>query len=137
MKLGRTILIAAVVAAGLAALPARLQAAGSAIPAQQATLYFGLKSADGVGVSEQQWQRFLADVVTPRFPDGLTVVNAYGQGSAAATGPVVAETTKVLIIVHPETPEAAAALAAIKAEYSRRFGRTGVFHTEAAVSIVP
>lgn len=103
--------------------------------AVQSTLYFGLKSAAGGGVSEQEWTRFLAEVITPRFPDGLTVLQAYGQagGTRAKTDDVLAETTKVLIVVHPNTAEAAKALAEIKAEYKARFDNTGVFHTDAPV----
>ena len=106
--------------------------------AVQSTLYFGMKSEDGAGVSEQEWTRFLADVITPRFPNGLTVLQAYGQSALGAAKPsdVLAETTRVLIVVHPNTPEAAKALAEIKAEYKARFNNLGIFHTDAAVRVV-
>ena len=42
-------------------------------------LYFGLAKGDGSLVSEAEWDAFLADTVTPRFPDGLTVYDARGQ----------------------------------------------------------
>src|SRR5580658_7515322 len=44
-------------------------------------LYFGLGPADqpDKGVSEAQWRAFLDKEVTPRFPDGLSVVDVYGQ----------------------------------------------------------
>ena len=42
------------------------------------TLYFGLSRPAGT-ISERQWQAFLRDEVTPRFPDGLTVWEASGQ----------------------------------------------------------
>lgn len=103
----------------------------------QSTLYFGLKSSDGAGVSEQQWAKFLADVVTPRFPDGLTVLSAYGQGASPGPDAVLAELTKVLIIVHPAGEAEAAKIAEIKAKYSKDFDQPGVFHTEANVRIVP
>lgn len=106
--------------------------------AVQSTLYFGMKSADGSGVSEQEWTRFLAEVITPRFPDGLTVVQVYGQGGDQQAKPddVLAETTKMLIVVHPNTAEAAKALGKIKTEYKARFNNLGVFHTDAAVRMV-
>jgi hypothetical protein len=77
-------------------------------------------------------------VITPRFPDGLTVLQAYGQsgGNVATPGDVLAETTKMLIVVHPNTAEAAKALAEIKAEYKTRFHNLGVFHTDAPVRMV-
>lgn len=106
--------------------------------AVQSTLYFGLALSDRGAVSERDWTRFLAEVVTPRFPDGLTVVDAYGQwrDPALADAPIVRETTKIIIVVHSETPEAAVALADIKAEYMDRFGQKSVFHTEAPLRIV-
>ena len=42
------------------------------------TLYFGLSRPKG-SVSELEWQVFLRDEVTRRFPDGLTVWQAEGQ----------------------------------------------------------
>src|SRR5437016_3726037 len=42
-------------------------------------LYFGRSIPGGGEVSAAEWQRFLADVVTPRFPNGFTIVDAAGQ----------------------------------------------------------
>ena len=42
------------------------------------TLSFGLARPKG-SVSELEWQMFLRDEVTARFPDGLTVWEANGQ----------------------------------------------------------
>lgn len=91
-------------------------------------LLFGLASADGSGVSEQEWARFLAEEVTTRFPDGLTVIAAYGQvkGEAHGTAQVVQENMRLVLIYHPDTPEAAARLAEIRRLYSQRFHQWGV-----------
>src|SRR5262245_45916260 len=61
-------------------------------------LFFGMSSMDGPGVSAQEWQGFLDDVVTPRFPSGLTVLEAAGQFQPS-TGGIVAERSKVLLLV--------------------------------------
>ena len=42
-------------------------------------LFFGLSTPGGGTISEAQWQAFLRDEVTPRFPQGLSVVDAAGQ----------------------------------------------------------
>lgn len=105
--------------------------------AVQTTLYFGLRTADGAGVSEQAWSRFLAEIVTPHFPDGLTVLDAYGQSDRHdADGAVVGQLTRVLIVVHPASDTATAAVAAIKDAWRERFPDAGLFHTEADVRIV-
>ncbi len=63
--------------------PEKMQSEVSAakLPGQsflRTELYFGLsmQQADGrdAEISEQQWQAFLDTCVTPRFPDGLTVM---------------------------------------------------------------
>ena len=42
-------------------------------------LYFGLTKPGGEIVSESEWQEFVKAVITPRFRDGLTVLNGSGQ----------------------------------------------------------
>lgn len=100
-------------------------------------LLFGLASADGSGVSEQEWESFLATEVTPRFPDGLTVIAAYGQvkGEAHGSAQVVREGMRLVLIYHPDTPEAAAKLAEIRKLYSERFHQWGVLQVTNAVRV--
>ena len=50
----------------------------SSAPQVRTTLYFGLARPKGA-VTELEWQLFLRDEVTKRFPDGLTVWEAEGQ----------------------------------------------------------
>ena len=42
-------------------------------------LYFGMGRSDGSEISQDQWEAFVRDEITPRFPGGLTVVSARGQ----------------------------------------------------------
>lgn len=132
------LLAAALLAWVLAAAPAAAQSPHwPDYKTLQTQMFFGLFSADGNGVSEQEWATFVREVVTPRFPDGLTVLNAYGQGTStpAATG-VESETTKMLIVVHENTNDAQSKFAEIKAEYRTRFGQKGVFHVDFPARIV-
>ena len=48
-------------------------------PVTEFRLFFGLTDKDGKIVTEDQWQQFLADTITPRFPAGLTVFDGRGQ----------------------------------------------------------
>jgi hypothetical protein len=61
-------------------------------------LYFGTSSPDGL-VTAEQWAAFLADTVTPRFPEGLSVWTAAGQWQSAA-GQIEREDSYVLNVVH-------------------------------------
>lgn len=74
------------------------------------TPYFGLARPKG-SVSELEWQVFLRDDVTSRFPDGLTVWKAQGQWKQA-DGVTAHERSKVLLLVRPDTPTARVCAAA-------------------------
>jgi hypothetical protein len=50
------------------------------------TLYFGRSRPDGGTVSDEEWKIFLADIVTPRFPEGLTVVHGTRAAVSAGSG---------------------------------------------------
>jgi len=114
------------------ALPARLDAQ---IPPTAETLkteiYLGLRSADGQAVADQAWEAFVAQVVAPRFPEGLTILDARGQSSASAS----LDRVKVLVLVHPNSPDAQTRLGEIKTEFKKRFGSTRVFHTDQPVRV--
>lgn len=43
-------------------------------------LYFGRNIPTGGIVSESDWQKFVDEAVTPRFPGGMTVLDADGHG---------------------------------------------------------
>ena len=42
-------------------------------------LFFGRGKGGAEAMSDDAWARFLAREVTPRFPDGLTVLDGFGQ----------------------------------------------------------
>lgn len=60
-------------------------------------LVFGLSRPSGEPVGEDAWSAFLAREVTPRFPDGFTVLSAGGQWRNAA-GVIVKEPSRVILI---------------------------------------
>src|SRR5690242_8475365 len=80
--------------------PVREPECGAASGTQlRTTLYFGLGRPKGT-VSELEWQLFVRDEVTPRFPAGLTVWDAEGQWQSQ--GAIGHERTKVLLLVHAD-----------------------------------
>lgn len=104
----------------------------------QTTLYFGLSLPKGGEISEKQWQGFLADTVSPRFPDGLTVVSAVGQwrDPKSKSAKPSSEKTRIVILVRADTPAADRAVAEIKAIYLKRFHQISVLQTDQPVRIV-
>ena len=69
-----------------------------ASPATIAEAYFGRNVKTRAPVTDAEWARFMADTVTPAFPDGLTVLDGAGQWRNAA-GQISREDSKVLLLV--------------------------------------
>src|SRR3982751_5533121 len=42
-------------------------------------LYCGLSRPEGGRIADAEWSQFLDEVVTPRFPEGFSVLDGYGQ----------------------------------------------------------
>ncbi len=99
----------------------------------QVDLYFGRNIPSGGEVSDTQWRQFLDEVVTPRFPDGLSVLDVYGQWKSTRTGTIARERSKRLSIIVPDAGAAAAQFEAIKAAYKQRFRQESVLQAEAGV----
>jgi hypothetical protein len=90
-----------------------------------AELLFGRKIGERLGVSEAAFRRFIGEEVTPRFPDGLTVLDASGQ-YRDSSGRLIREPSKLLLIVLKDEPEGRARLAAIAQAYKSRFHQQSV-----------
>jgi hypothetical protein len=88
------------------------------------TLYFGLARPSGI-VSEAEWQTFLREDVTPRFPDGLTVLEGDGQWRRA-DGSIGREHSKVLVILHDDKPSTQHALQTLVMRYKQVFAQQSV-----------
>jgi len=88
-------------------------------------LYFGRNLPAGGTISDAEWQGFLNEVVTPRFPDGLTVLDATGQWRGKS-GRVEQERSEVVMLLHPDDASSSSAVTEIAAEYKRRFGQEAV-----------
>lgn len=91
-------------------------------------LYFGLGPADepNKGVSEGEWRSFLDREVTPRFPDGLSVLDMYGQWQGKNERTPERLRTKCLIIDYPDTAENRAKVEAIRAAWKQKTGDQSV-----------
>jgi hypothetical protein len=128
---------------GIAALVIHLVGCGTlstptCAPGQDAatseSLYFGTTKKSGEEVSAGEWQAFLDEVVTPRFPQGLTVFAARGQWKEQS-GRILAEATYVLNVVHPGAETQRRAIGEIAAEYKRRFDQESVLRVSSTVCV--
>lgn len=90
-------------------------------------LYFSLGDAgEPAEIAQARWRGFLDAQVTPRFPDGLTVFDADGQWRDAGAGAVERLRTRVLVILHEDTPARRADIDAIRAAWKRLTGDQSV-----------
>lgn len=97
---------------------------GSPVPV--AEMMFGRNIGGRLGVSEAQWRAFVDTEVTPRFPDGLSVLDAAGQWKDTDTGKVVREPSKLLLIVLTDPAAGVPKLSAIAEAYKTAFKQQAV-----------
>src|SRR5262249_39266542 len=134
MTVVRAAAVAALVAlTGCSTLASRRGCPSGEQPATMDSLYFGAAFPQGE-VTQQAWEHFVAEVVTPRFPKGLTSWPASGQWRGAA-GTVQKESSYVLNIVRPEPADDDAALRDVIAIYKQRFHQEAVLHVRSAACI--
>jgi hypothetical protein len=93
-------------------------------PMRIVDLYFG--GGGTAGVTQRRWSRFLAQEVTPRFPDGLTVVDGAGQWREAAGKRIVRERTRIVTIAIAAGEVVADRIDTVVAAYKRRFRQKSV-----------
>ena len=92
-----------------------------------AELFFGRDRAGHKLVSDQEWGEFLSTVITPNFPDGLTVFDGYGQWRNPATGVIGrSPSVKIVLIAVKRTPDLASRLDAVREAYKARFHQQSV-----------
>jgi Protein of unknown function (DUF3574) len=100
----------------------------------QVRLFFGLATPHGL-VSESDWTHFLSEVITPRFPRGLTVVHADGQWQAPGEREITREPSRVVEIVDRGGPAMEHGLRDIVAAYRERFQQNSVMLTRGRVEV--
>lgn len=105
-------------------------------PWMQSDLYFGTTNKDtGQPYTEQEWSEFLDNEVTPRFPDGLTVLTGIGQWRE--TDVITQERSNVLIIVYPLefAEESSVLLEEIRDAYEEQFNQSSVLRVDSGTPV--
>jgi hypothetical protein len=94
-------------------------------------LYFGAESPQG-RITTSDWQDFLKNVVTPKFPSGLTVIEAQGQW-LGNNGVIVKEPSMIVEIIHHNSYAERKAIDEIVRVYKERFQQEAVLDTISGV----
>jgi len=100
-------------------------------------LFFGIGSAEvpDAGVGEMKWRAFLDKEVTPRFPNGFTVIDAYGQWLGRSREGPSRLRSKVLVIVREDTPANREAIDAIRLAWKSETRAQSVLLADQAVEV--
>jgi hypothetical protein len=131
--------------AGLAAVPAALGQTDSAAtqgcalvapevgaePWVRTELFFGLAKPDGTAITDAEWHAFLDTEITPRFPDGLTILDGAGQWQGE-DDEIVQEASKIVILLYPREAiaESNGEIEDIRAAYERTFQQESVLRAD-------
>ena len=104
---------------------------GDAEPFVRTELFFGSNKPDGTVVTEQQFQKFLDQEITPRFPDGLTLLTGLGQ-FRGSSGVIQRERSMLLILLYPRGDARAASkkIEEIRAKYEQMFQQESVLRAD-------
>ena len=104
---------------------------GSAKAMARLELLFGSARRQGAAISDEEWTAFLDTEVTPRFPDGLTVLSGPGQWRGK-DGHVERERSFVLVVWYRPSRSADAQIEAIRSVFKQRFAQESVMRVDGA-----
>jgi Protein of unknown function (DUF3574) len=116
-------------AAGCAGGATTLDAPASTQAVVRSELVFGRLKPDGSVVTDTEWRAFVEGEVTPRFPDGFTVQDVLGQ-YRGRDGRIIAEPSKILLIIHGAEARPRAAIQEIRDAYRHLFQQESVLLIE-------
>ena len=85
-------------------------------------------------VTDEAWRAFLAEEITPRFPDGLSVLDAAGQWRDAS-GTIVRERSKLVLILAEPGASGMQRTGEIAQAYSQTFGQESVLRVVATACV--
>ena len=106
---------------------------GDAFDFARTELFFGTSKPDGTAVTDAEFMKFLDEVITPRFPDGLTLLSGHGQFRNSA-GVIVEEKSFLLILLYPVEDFRASSrrIERIRTLYKERFQQESVLRADDA-----
>jgi hypothetical protein len=90
-----------------------------------AQLFFGGNVGARPGVTDAAFGKFVDEELTPRFPDGLTILDGGGQWRGPENK-LIRESAKVVLIVLPAAGDSSDRIEAVRNAYKTRFQQDSV-----------
>lgn len=97
-------------------------------------LYFGRSIPGGGEVSDSNWDEFLSEIVTPRFPNGLSVWQAQGQWRGKDSI-IQREKSFILDLLHPDDVASELSVQEIMTYYKVQFKQEAVLRVRDSVRV--
>ena len=97
-------------------------------------LFFGQNIGGKPGVSDADFRKFVDDELTPRFPNGLTILNGGGQWRGSENQ-LIREAAKVVVIVLPARGDGPTRVEAARVAYKQRFQQEAVMLVSQAACV--
>jgi hypothetical protein len=93
-------------------------------------LYFGRGKPDGSMVTDDEFRAFLDEIITPRFPNGLTVLSGVGQ-FRGSSGMIKREGAMFVILLYPAgEKDSSAHIEEIRDSYRKTFAQESVLRVD-------
>ncbi|NJR48715.1 MAG: DUF3574 domain-containing protein [Leptolyngbyaceae cyanobacterium CSU_1_3] len=92
-------------------------------------LFFGLSKPNNGQVTNEEFQKFVDRVVTPLFPDGLTLITARGQ-FRNSSGEVIVERSRLLILLYPFSADSSDRVEQVRQAYKTAFQQESVLRVD-------
>jgi Protein of unknown function (DUF3574) len=92
-------------------------------------LYFGSLKPNQLEVTEAEFTRFLSQEISPRFPDGLTLLKGFGE-FRGSNGKTIQETSRLVIVFYPFATESSQKIEDIRRTYKTQFKQESVLRVD-------
>lgn len=98
-------------------------------------LYFGLSKPTGGIITENEWQNFVNDIITPLFKNGYTTIDAEGRWLDVQAHKTITEKTKIIIIIYKKSKYTDDAINKIIETYKKMFDQQAVMQLDFEVEV--
>jgi hypothetical protein len=93
-------------------------------------LFFGRARPDGSTITDGEFRRFLDDIITPRFPQGLTMISASGQFRGSSGRVTREEAVFVILLYSLAEPDIDRRIEEIRSAYRDGFQQESVLRID-------
>ena len=99
-------------------------------------LFFGRTISGRGPITDAEWNDFVARAITPQFPDGFTVTDGAGQWYDQASGKLIQEPSKILLVAADPESDLKTRIGSVIGAYRAQFQQrtVGVITSEACAA---